>query len=59
MLGCKPSPIPIEPEMKITINEDSPQIDRGRFQRLVRRLIYLSQTIPEIAFVVGTHNQFL
>ena len=33
--------------------------DRGKYQRLVGKLIYLSHTRPNIAFVVGVVSQFM
>ena len=33
--------------------------DRDRYQRLVGRLIYLSHTCPDIAFLVSMVSQFM
>ena len=51
MLGCKPSNIPIKAR-KGTESDGKP-MDRERYQRLVGRLIYLSHTGPDIAFVIS------
>ena len=45
--------------VKLGINEDSAPIDKGRYQRLVGRLIYLSHTRPDISFSVSTVSQFM
>ena len=34
-------------------------VDRGLYQRLVGKLIYLSHTQPHIAYVVSVVNQFM
>ena len=44
MLGCKLADTPMESTYKIGLKEDSPPVDKGRYQRLVGKLIYLSHT---------------
>ena len=58
MLGCKPADSPIEANHKLKggIGE---AVDGGQYQRLVRRLIYLSHTRPDIAYAVGLMSQFM
>ncbi|RVW79569.1 Retrovirus-related Pol polyprotein from transposon RE1 [Vitis vinifera] len=53
MLGCKPSNTPMDPFNKIGSKEDMVVVDKGRYQRLVGRLIYLSHTRPDISFAVS------
>ena len=43
MLGSKLADTPIESTHKLGLKEDSPPVDKGRYQRLVGKLIYLSQ----------------
>ncbi|RVW63733.1 Retrovirus-related Pol polyprotein from transposon RE1 [Vitis vinifera] len=50
MLGCKPIDTPMESQKKLGIEKESTPVDRGRYQRLVGRLIYLSHTRPDIGF---------
>lgn len=57
MSGCRPAETPIDPNLKFA--KDGKSIDRGRYQRLVRKLIYLSHTRPDIAFVVNLVSQFM
>ena len=59
MLGCKPANIPMDYTTKIGTIEGSAPIDRGRFQRLVGKLIYLSHTRLKIAFSISVVSQFM
>ena len=45
--------------MKISTQEASNPVDRGRYQHLVGKLIYLSHTRPDIVFVVSRVSQFM
>ena len=58
MLGGRTTSTPLDPNLKIE-NADSPVIEIGKYQRLVGRLIYLSHTKPDIAFVVSLVSQFM
>ncbi|RDX74492.1 Copia protein, partial [Mucuna pruriens] len=44
---------PMDPNMKLMVNEDEPYFDPKRYRRLVRKLIYLTIIRPDISFVVG------
>lgn len=57
MLGCKPAETPIDPNVKF--DRTSNLVDRGRYQRLVGKLIYLSHTRPDIAFAVSRVSQYM
>lgn len=59
MLGCKPAATPIEPGNKPKEQWDMTPTDKGRYQMLVGRLIYLSHTRPDICFVVGKVSQHM
>ncbi|RVW72252.1 Retrovirus-related Pol polyprotein from transposon RE1 [Vitis vinifera] len=59
MLGCKPIDTPMDSQKKLGIEKESTPVDRGRYQRLVGRLIYLSHTRPDIGFVVSAVSQFM
>lgn len=58
MLGCKPSKNPIEIGNKEKMLEGE-LIDKGNYQRLVGRLIYISHTRPDIAFGVSLVSQYM
>ena len=59
MLGCKPANTPMDPTCKLGIKEGGTLVDKGRYQRLVGRLIYLSHTRPDIGFSVSVVSQFM
>ena len=44
---------------KHNITEESTPVDKGRYQRLARKLIYLSHTRPDISFSVSVASQFM
>ncbi|RDX70413.1 putative mitochondrial protein, partial [Mucuna pruriens] len=57
-LGCKISRVPIEQNHRIGC-EESPIIEKSQYQRLVGKLIFLSHTRPNIAYVVSVVSQFI
>lgn len=66
MLGCKPASTPIDSKMKLGREEKGIPVDKGRYQHLVGRLvylswrlIYLSHTQPDIGFAVSVVSQFM
>ncbi|CAL9094496.1 unnamed protein product, partial [Musa textilis] len=58
MWGCKPFETPINPNHKLSANTSS-EVDKGQYQRMVGKLIYLSHIRPNIGFVVSVVNQFM
>ena len=59
ILDCKPTESPIEVKHGLSIRGDQVPTDKDRYQRLVGRLIYLSHTRPNIAYVVSVVSQFM
>ena len=59
MLGCKAIDNPIEQNVKLGEDLNSPLVEKGRYQQLVGRLIYLSHTRPDIAHAVSVVSQFM
>ena len=49
----------MEPNLKLQPAKPEDMVDKGRYQRPVGRLIYLSHTRPDIAFVVSMVSQFM
>lgn len=58
-LGSKPVDTPIEANRKIGYAKGEVPVDKGRCQRLVGRLIYLSQTRPDITYAISVVSQFM
>lgn len=44
MIRCKPINAPIDPTHKLATKEGSVHVEKGGYQRLVERMIYLSYT---------------
>ena len=59
MLDCKLADIPIQQNHKLGEYLDQIPTDKGRYQRLVGKLIYLSHTQPDIAYAVSVVSQFM
>ncbi|RVX00154.1 Retrovirus-related Pol polyprotein from transposon RE1 [Vitis vinifera] len=51
MLGYKPADTPMDPTTKLGAKENCAPVDKGRYQRLVGKLIYLSHTRPILVFL--------
>lgn len=59
MLSCKSSDIPLDPTLKLQARTTEAAVDRGRYRRLVGRLIYLAHTRPDIGFAVSMVSRFM
>uniref|UniRef100_A0A3Q7EDZ0 Reverse transcriptase Ty1/copia-type domain-containing protein n=1 Tax=Solanum lycopersicum TaxID=4081 RepID=A0A3Q7EDZ0_SOLLC len=71
LTGCRPASTPLETNHKLTSiefdecsgkvsnAEDTVLDDFGKYQRLIGRLLYLTMTRPDIAFVVQVLSQFM
>nr|AFP55546.1 gag-pol polyprotein [Rosa rugosa] len=59
MLDCKPVATPIEQNHQLAEYLDQVPTNKGRYQRLVGRLIYLSHTRPDLAYAVSVVSQFM
>jgi len=59
LLGCKPADTPMDSTKKMNRSEESIPVDKGRYQRLVGKLIYLSHTRPDIAYSVSVVSQHM
>ncbi|MCI21428.1 hypothetical protein A2U01_0042596, partial [Trifolium medium] len=58
MSECQPANTSMDPNAKLW-EEGSVAVDTGRYQRLVGKLIYLSDTRPDSAFSVNVVSQFV
>ena len=59
LMGCKPVETPMDPNNKLSRCLEDEPVDKGRYQRLVGKLIYLAHTRPDIAFAVSCVSQFM
>ncbi|KAL4027606.1 hypothetical protein IC575_010776 [Cucumis melo] len=59
MIGCRPADTPMEFNAKLGNPGDEVPIDKGKYKRLVVKLIYLSHTRPDVSYIVSTISQFM
>ncbi|KAM7506655.1 hypothetical protein LguiA_017108 [Lonicera macranthoides] len=59
MSACQPSETPMEEGLKLEIETDQVPVDKGRYQRLVGRLMYLAHTRPDISYALSIVSQFM
>ncbi|KAI3511072.1 hypothetical protein L1887_18216 [Cichorium endivia] len=59
MLGCKPSPFPIEQNLKLDRGENEERVDASQYRRLIGRLLYLQATRPDVTYAVNALSQFV
>ena len=59
MLGCKPINIPLDPNLKIGEQPTNNPVNKGKYQHLIKMLIYLSHTRPDMAFAISCVSQFM
>ena len=50
---------PMDANVKLDRKGNDEPVDKGQFQRLVGKLIYLAHTRPDITFVVSCVSQFM
>ena len=59
MSGCKPVETPMNLNTKLMPQTEKLAVDKGRYQHLVGKLIYLTHTRLDISFAVSIVSQFL
>ena len=59
ILGCKPIDTPMDLARKGGVKEESTLTNKDRYQKLVRKLIYLTYTRPDIGFVVSMASRYM
>ncbi|RVW61238.1 Retrovirus-related Pol polyprotein from transposon RE1 [Vitis vinifera] len=59
MSGCQPINTPIEEGLKLCVESNQVSTDKGRYQRLVGRLMYLAHTRPDLAYALSVVSQYM
>jgi hypothetical protein len=59
MVDCRPCETPIDLTHRIENDKEGATTDKGQYQRLVGKLIYLAHTRPNIAYAVSVVSQFM
>ena len=59
MMGCKPTKLPMDPNVKLSKYEGKALQDHSSYRRLIGRLLYLTITRPDITFAMNCLSQFM
>ncbi|RVW38985.1 Retrovirus-related Pol polyprotein from transposon RE1 [Vitis vinifera] len=59
MSGCQPVNTPIEEGLKLCVEPNQVSTDKGRYQRLVGRIMYLAHTRPDLAYALSVVSQYM
>jgi hypothetical protein len=59
MMGCKPISIPLEQNVKLSVDEGDLMEDTTMYRRILKSLIDMTITRPDLNYVVGMVSQFM
>ena len=59
MTDCKSAPTPFLSEVKLEDGGDTPLVDNTLYRQLVGSLLYLTHSILELSYAVGTVSRFM
>jgi len=59
MMGCKPISIPLEQNVKLSVDEGNFVEDTTMYKRIVGSLIYMTITRPNLNYAVAMVSQFM
>jgi hypothetical protein len=59
LLGAKPATIPLDASIKLHNDDGKPHDDVSGYRRLIGKLVYLTNTRPDIAYATQQLSQFL
>ena len=59
MLECKAMATPMDSNLKLLADDSSELVDVTHYRQIIGSLMYLSNTRPDICFVVNTLSQYL
>ncbi|KAL6333016.1 hypothetical protein AAG906_020036 [Vitis piasezkii] len=57
--GCQPVNTPIEEGLKLCVEPNQVSTDKGGYERLVGRLMYLAHTRPDLAYALSVVSQYM
>uniref|UniRef100_A0A453GS05 Reverse transcriptase Ty1/copia-type domain-containing protein n=1 Tax=Aegilops tauschii subsp. strangulata TaxID=200361 RepID=A0A453GS05_AEGTS len=59
MKDCNPSHVPMKPRLRLSKKSEAPAVDATEYRSVVRRLRYLTNTRPDLAYSVGMVSRFM
>ena len=59
MSACKPVATPLVEGTKLSLYPNQVPVDKGRYQRLVGRLMYLAHTRHDLAHALSVVSQYM
>ena len=59
MSACQQANTPVEEGLKLCVETNQVPVDKGRYQRLVGRLMYLAHTRSDLAYALSIVSQFI
>ncbi|WKA05086.1 hypothetical protein VitviT2T_023071 [Vitis vinifera] len=59
MSGCQPVDAPIKEGLKLCVEPNQVSTNKGRYQRLLGRLMYLAHTRPDLAYALSVVSQYM
>jgi len=59
MEGCHPATTRLEEGLKLCLDSNQVPVNKGRYQRLVGRLMYLAHTRPDLTYALSVVSQYM
>ena len=59
MSSCQPADTPVEEGLKLCVETNQVPVNKGRYQSLFGRLMYLAHTRPNLAYALSIVSQFM
>ena len=59
MSACQPADTPVEERLKLCVETNQEPVDKGRYQRLIGRLMHLAHTRPDLTYALSIGSQFM